>query len=277
MSTYENYNETSKSYDKTRVPIGVEIILGCLARAPTPLATVKLLDAGCGTGAYSQAVLPHVAHIDAVDINPGMLAAASQKLADAETKGQITFSRAGIDTLPFEDVNFDGIMINQVLHHLPGSNAVGYPAYRRVLKEFSRVLRPSGRLIINTCSHVQLRDGFWPYALLPEAVEKICQRHMPLDELERLLEQNEFSSITRYVPVDAVIQGEAYFNARGPLDKYWRDGDSFWAMATESELEQALTTVRQLQQQGELDQFMERQDRSRKNIGQVTFVCAPRL
>jgi ubiquinone/menaquinone biosynthesis C-methylase UbiE len=276
MSTYENYSETSKSYDKTRVPIGVEIILGCLARAPLPLARMKLLDAGCGTGAYSRAVLPHVAHIDAVDINPDMLDVASKKLCSPHIEGSIRFHRAAIDELPFEDASFDSIMVNQVLHHLPDSDAAGYPAYRRVLKEFSRLLRSSGRLIINTCSHTQLRDGFWPYALLPEVVEKICKKHVPLDELERLLEEYGFSSSARYVPVDAVIQGEAYFDARGPLDKHWRDGDSLWAMATESELQQALAKLRELDQHGELEQFMERQDRSRHNIGQVTFVCALR-
>ena len=276
MSTYENYSQTSKSYDKTRVPIGIEIILGCLALAPTPLARVKLLDAGCGTGAYSQAVLPHVAHIDAVDINPGMLDVAAGKLCNPRVEGLIRFHRTAIDELPFEDASFDGIMVNQVLHHLPDSDAAGYPAHRRVLKEFSRVLRPGGRLIINTCSHTQLRDGFWPYALLPDVVEKICKMHVSLDELERLLEEYEFSSITRYVPVDAVIQGEAYFNARGPLDKHWRDGDSLWAMVTEAQLQEVLAKLRKLDQQGELQQFMERQDQSRHNIGQITFVCASR-
>ena len=277
MSTYENYSETSKSYDKTRVPIGVEIILGYLARAPIPLARMKLLDAGCGTGAYSQAVLPHVAHIDAVDINPGMLDVASEKLCNPRVEGLIRFHRAAIDELPFEDTSFDGIMVNQVLHHLPGSDVAGYPAYRRVLKEFSRLLRSGGRLIINTCSQRQLRDGFWPCALVPEAVEKICKRHVPLDELERLLEKYEFSSTARYVPVDAVIQGEAYFDARGPLDKHWRDGDSLWAMASDSELQAALSKLRKLDQQGKLQQFMEQQDQSRHDIGQVTFVCASRL
>ncbi len=32
MSVYETYDETSRHFDSTRVPIGSEIILGCLAR-----------------------------------------------------------------------------------------------------------------------------------------------------------------------------------------------------------------------------------------------------
>ncbi len=32
MSVFETYDETSRHFDATRVPIGAEIILGCLAR-----------------------------------------------------------------------------------------------------------------------------------------------------------------------------------------------------------------------------------------------------
>ena len=33
MSSYENYDQTSGNYDETREPIGLGIILGCLARS----------------------------------------------------------------------------------------------------------------------------------------------------------------------------------------------------------------------------------------------------
>ena len=65
MSTYENYSETSKYYDKTRVPIGGEILIGVLALSSQPGSELRLLDAGCGTGAYSALTLPHVGHIEA--------------------------------------------------------------------------------------------------------------------------------------------------------------------------------------------------------------------
>ncbi|MGQ4807560.1 hypothetical protein NKDENANG_00914 [Candidatus Entotheonellaceae bacterium PAL068K] len=34
---YENYTETSKAYDSTWCPVGVELILGCFASSPRPL------------------------------------------------------------------------------------------------------------------------------------------------------------------------------------------------------------------------------------------------
>ena len=74
MSRYENYSEASKYFDKTRVPVGGEILIGLLALSRQSRSEFRLLDAGCGTGAYSELVLPHVDHIDAIDINPDMLA-----------------------------------------------------------------------------------------------------------------------------------------------------------------------------------------------------------
>ena len=67
MSSYEDYTTTSAHYDATREPIGTEVILGCLARGGRPLVEQVLVDAGCGTGNYSAALLGHVARIEAID------------------------------------------------------------------------------------------------------------------------------------------------------------------------------------------------------------------
>ena len=56
MSTFERYDEAAAYYDGTRVPVGVEIIRDALARLPGPAAETCLLDAGCGTGAYTAAL-----------------------------------------------------------------------------------------------------------------------------------------------------------------------------------------------------------------------------
>ena len=118
MSRYEDYHAVSRAYDETRSPIGTGILRGCLTAAGRPLPDIRLLDAGCGTGAYSQAMLPHVGHIDAVDLNEGMLSVARAKMADDEASGHIAFHLGSIDALPFADETFDAALINQVLHHL---------------------------------------------------------------------------------------------------------------------------------------------------------------
>jgi 2-polyprenyl-3-methyl-5-hydroxy-6-metoxy-1,4-benzoquinol methylase len=126
MSSYENYTQKSGNYDKTREPVGTEIIVGCFAHAPVPLDRMRVLDAGSGTGSYSQALLAYVGRIEAVDLNPGMLEVAAQKLEGSRAEGRISFHAARIDELPFEDAALDGIMINQVLHHLPDEASTAF-------------------------------------------------------------------------------------------------------------------------------------------------------
>src|SRR5215218_10314654 len=208
MSSYENYTQKSRHYDKTREPVGIEVTLGCLAHAGVPLDQMVVLDAGCGTGNYSQAMLGYVGRIEAVDLNPGMLEVAAQKLSEPRAEGRITFHAARIDELPFEDAALDGIMINQVLHHLPDEASMGFPAHRQVFREFARVLKHGGVLTVNTCSQEQLRHGYWHYSLIPDAADALRNRYAPLDELIEILDSCGFSRRGRFVPIHATVQGE---------------------------------------------------------------------
>ena len=275
MSAYENYTAVSEDYDRTRIPVGLEIILSCLASVGRSLASLRLLDAGCGTGSYCAALHRYAGAIDAVDLNPSMLGVARAKL-DGRPGCPVALHEAGIDALPFEDACFDAVMVNQVLHHLPDSPNDGWPMLRRVLGEFARVLRPGGVAVINTCSHEQLRRGWWYASLVPEAVATIRRRHADTEVLKGLLAEAGLIPRGRFVPSDAVMQGGAYFDRRGPLDPAWRRGDSLWSMVSESELERALDRIRALDEAGTLDAFVDEQDRMRPCVGQVGFHCAVR-
>ena len=100
MSSYEHYDQTSAHYDQTRWPIGVEIIVGCLAQGRTSLGAQTVLDAGCGTANYSAALLDHVERVVAVDRSDGMLAAARRKLAAAARDKRVVLTQASIDAVP---------------------------------------------------------------------------------------------------------------------------------------------------------------------------------
>ena len=276
MSSYENYTQKSRNYDKTREPVGTEISVGCFAHAPVPLDQTVILDAGCGTGNYSRTMLDYVGRIEAVDMNPGMLEVAAQKLAEERDEGRISFHSARIDELPFEDGFFDGVMINQVLHHLPDDASKGFPAHRQVFAEFARVLKPGGVLVVNTCSQEQLRHGYWHYSLIPEAADALRARYAPLDELTEILVASGFAYRGRFAPVDAPVQGDSYFDPSGPLSKEWRDGDSVWSLVAEDRLERTISRIQDLDERGELEAYMARNDALRPHIGQATVLFASR-
>jgi SAM-dependent methyltransferase len=167
-------------------------------------------------------------------------------------------------------------MINQVLHHLPAAAAEGFPAHRRVFREFARVLKPGGVLTVSTCSQEQLRHGYWHYHLIPEAADALRNRYVPLDELLEILEDCGLVHRGTFVPIDATVQGESYFDPRGPLSKEWRDGDSVWSLVAEDRLNLVHSRIRKLDERGELETYVARNDAPRTHIGQVTVVFASR-
>ena len=92
MSTYENYNKTSLFFDKTRSAIGTNIIKYLLKKGPLPLKEQVIVDAGYGTGLYSEALIDEVKFIEAVDLNIEMLEKAKYRIKIKEKKKIYVFT-----------------------------------------------------------------------------------------------------------------------------------------------------------------------------------------
>lgn len=277
MSRYENYSEASRYYDQTRVPIGGEILLGVLALSRQSPAEFRLLDAGCGTGAYAELVLPHVDRIDAIDVNPDMLAVARGKFADGTAASRIAFHQGSIENLPFEVARFDAVLFNQVLHHLESGQEGGFAGHRTALAEAHRVLRSGAVIIVNCTSHEQLRHGYWYMHLIPTALRALYNRCIPAEMLEAMLSEIGFAVEGRFVPLDGVLQGTAYGDAGGPLKAEWRKTESSWALAPDEEIASAEAKIRELRKSGDLDTYMSEYDAKRRQVGQTTFFVARKV
>jgi ubiquinone/menaquinone biosynthesis C-methylase UbiE len=104
-----------------------------------PNGRERLLDAGCGTGHTALAFAPHVREVVALDLAESML---GQARALAEQRGvqNIEFRQGDVESLPFEDASFDLITSRYSAHHWPNPLAA--------LREFRRILRPNGNLLI---------------------------------------------------------------------------------------------------------------------------------
>ena len=70
------------------------------------------------------------------------------------------------------------------------------------------------------------------------------------------------------------MQGEALFNAEGPLDSDWRSGDSIWSLVSDEDLAGVLQNIKTLSNSGKLEAFMQKHDKLRASIGQITFTIS---
>lgn len=151
-------------------------------------------DLGCGTGALSAALAPHVGHVHAIDASPAMLNTAASRLAAFRN---VTVEEGALEALPLYDGVLDVAILMLVLHHV--SDPV------RALREVHRVLRPGGRVLIGD--------------MRPHAHERFREQmgHVWLgfDEttLHDWLDAAGFAA-PRYVPlpVDPLASGPALFS-----------------------------------------------------------------
>lgn len=269
MSRFENYTVSSKNYDLTRRPVGLELIVGALACGSRPLAEQIVRDAGCGTGNYAAALAGKVERVDCVEFNPGMLEAARAKLSGHR---EVQLCEGSILELPYESGSGDGVMVNFVLHHVEEGTDADFAATRRAVAECHRVLAPGGALIVQTCSPAQYRQGYWYAALIPEAVDRALDRYIPLQLLEESMSEAGLHPGGRLVPLDEVLQGDAYLDPRGPLRREWRDGDSSWAIVEEAELASAIGEIERMLADDSMVGFLAEREERRRQHGQATFV-----
>lgn len=100
------------------------------------------LDAGCGTGTLSRWLAACGCRVLGVDAAPEMVAAATHLAESEGYSDQLKFARVDtIADLALDDSSLDGVLCSSVLEYLPDPFAC--------LKEFARVLKPGGLLLVS--------------------------------------------------------------------------------------------------------------------------------
>ncbi len=119
-----------------------------------PVRPLRILDAGCGTGANAR-FLSEWGQVTALDLDRYALRQAHRTPAGGAAAG---LAQADTGHLPFPAGAFDLITSFDVLPMLPPG------ADRAALAELTRALRPGGWLLVRVAAHDWLRgahDRFW--------------------------------------------------------------------------------------------------------------------
>ena len=104
-----------------------------MIRQHVPLEGARVLDIGCGLGAYVRRFSDFTPDAYGIDID------APRVLEGAEA-GLTTLGVALSESLPFADGVFDGVLLNEVIEHVNDD--------RETIREALRVTRPGGRVVI---------------------------------------------------------------------------------------------------------------------------------
>jgi len=105
----------------------------------------RLLDVGCGSGLILVLATERSAIPAGLDISPGLLGIARERLPEADLR------EADMESLPFADASFDAVT---------GVNAFQFAGDpRRALSEAARVLRPGGRLVASLFAAPERSQG----------------------------------------------------------------------------------------------------------------------
>lgn len=152
----------SVDYDKTDIPAGydlarafqpdvLEMWLDRIAAHLPPKRIENILDLGCGTGRFTQALADRFG-ADTVGVDPSekMLAAARAK----STSQRVTFREGNGEAIPLPGASADLVFLSMIFHHFTDAE--------KAVREMRRVLRPGGFVCVRN-STVEQRSPFAPF------------------------------------------------------------------------------------------------------------------
>jgi ubiquinone/menaquinone biosynthesis C-methylase UbiE len=138
-SVQNQFNPVAANYSTSPIHAsGPDLAL--MVEAAQLTGSETLLDATCGTAHTALTFAPHVAHVVALDLSASMLEQ-GRKLAEARGISNVEFRQGDAERLPYPDASFDIVTTRLGAHHIPNPLTA--------LREFRRVVRPAGRLLIS--------------------------------------------------------------------------------------------------------------------------------
>ncbi len=139
-----------------------------------------VLDAGAAAGEHSAWLVAHGARVVALDASEAMVRLARARLGESAAALRADLAQP----LPLADASFDVVLCSLTLHYLED--------WLAPLREFARVLRPGGRLVLSTHHPfvtLDLVDDYHALRRVDDAFGSFADEAVPVRYYHRSLER----------------------------------------------------------------------------------------
>ena len=186
-----------------------------------------ILDLGCGTGRFADALATHFEAI-ILGLDP------SQKMLDqARAKrhgGRVHYARGSGEAIPLSDVSVDAVFISMAFHHFRDP--------RGVARECRRVLSEDGRVLLRTSTRDRISD--YPYVpFFPPSLPLLETRLPTATFIGEVFQAAGFVTEAFELVVQTIAPSLAFY-----ADKLAAGGDSILASLSTDDFEAGLSTLR---------------------------------
>jgi ubiquinone/menaquinone biosynthesis C-methylase UbiE len=172
---------------------------------------LKVLDVGTGTAQIPIQLCCRPVNCDiwAIDLAAEMLLLAAENVRNAALDGRILLEREDAKALNYSDVEFDWVISNSIVHHIPDPELS--------MREMLRVLRPGGLLFV--------RDLLRPAS--DTEVESIVRTYAGLDnERQQQLFRQSLHAALRVEEVRELLMSQGWSG-----ETVFRNSDRHWTIA----------------------------------------------
>ncbi len=201
------YDSVAELYDNTFEDIAVrEDELRWLVNQLGDASEFRVLDIGCGNGAFLAKLAPGLREAVGVDISAKMLEQARKKNAPNK---HLSFAQLNGPDLPFPDASFDRVI--SVL-------AYRYLDWDPIMKEIQRVLKPGGEFIVIDMVAAPTKLSEIPFFLrckLKAYTQRIFHRGY-FQALRKMVTDRRWQNMLKHNPIRSEHEMRWYLESRFP-------------------------------------------------------------
>jgi SAM-dependent methyltransferase len=217
------------TYDRGRDhgPEILELWMYTLQAHLQDLSVIRILDLGCGTGRFSEALSVYFkAEVVGIDPSAKMLERAREK----QSSGRVQYQRGSAEAIPLPSASVDLIFMSMSYHHFSNRALAA--------RECRRVLRAQGVVFVRTGTREHIQA--YPYVPFFPSSRAMLEELLPdRTELRESFERGGFRMTAWEVITQTVAPSwKAY------ADKLSAGGDSIIARLSREELESGLAGIR---------------------------------